>query len=92
MAAAITVSSMEKAEVSVANTTSSINTANRICPSGSFINTAGSTTKINPGPCPGSKLKANTAGKITKPANRDTSRFIHMMLLPERNKSCFLSK
>ena len=87
MVAAITVSSIENAEVSVAKTTNSINTANKYVPIGIFMKTAGNTTKIKPGPWPGSKPKANTAGKITKPASSDTNRFIHIIIWPERNIS-----
>ena len=50
MVAAMTVSNMENAEVSVAKTTNSINTANKYVPIGIFMKTAGNTTKIKPGP------------------------------------------
>ncbi|CWO49278.1 Uncharacterised protein [Neisseria meningitidis] len=87
MVEAMTVSNIENAEVSVAKTTSSINTANKTVPNGIFINTAGNTIKINPGPWLGSKPKANTAGKITRPASSETKRFIHIIVWPERNIS-----
>ena len=83
---------MENADVSVANATSTINTANSSVPNGIFWNTAGSTIKIKLGPASGLKPSANTAGKITKPDSKETSIFNHIMLFAERNRSCLLSK
>ena len=64
-----------------------ISYAKRVITDGIFMNTAGKTTKIKPGPWLGVAPKANTAGKMTRPASSDTSRFIHIMILPERNIS-----
>ncbi len=83
----MTVSNIENAEVSVAKTTRSMNTANKTVPNGIFMNTAGNTIKINPGTWLGTKPKANTAGKITRPASRETKRSIHIIVWPERNIS-----
>ena len=43
-------SSIENAEVSVANSTSTMNTTNSGTPSGNWANTAGKIAKISPGP------------------------------------------
>jgi hypothetical protein len=41
----------------------------KICPAAPILEkTAGRVIKVRPGPAPGSNPKANTAGKITRPA------------------------
>ena len=54
--------------VTAAKKTSAKNRIAKKVPPAIFANTIGSVPKISPGPCPGSRPKANTAGKIAIPA------------------------
>ena len=60
------------------------------CPEGPILaRTAGIVIKVRPGPAPGSKPKAKTAGKITKPANIATDVSLTTIYLAERGISSF---
>src|SRR5699024_3748256 len=65
-----------KDDVNVANKNSSKNKLKNNDPNGNSANAAGKTINNKPVPSAGSKPKANTTGKIAKPANNETKMFI----------------
>ena len=83
------ISSIEKAEVSVANKNRTINTSRNRLPNGMCSNTEGSMINSRPGPAVGSNPREKTAGKIASPANKETSRLSPTMEPAERTRfSC----
>ena len=64
---------MEIDDVIDAKMRSKKNSDEKIIPAGMFTKTCGRVIKIRPGPSPGFNPKEKTAGKIIKPAIRETS-------------------
>src|SRR5699024_5636676 len=66
--AATMISTIEKADVNVANKNNTKNTNKKKLPKGIWLNTAGRTTNNKPGPSVGSKPNWKKAGNMARPA------------------------
>ncbi len=76
VSAATTISSIENADVNVANRNKAKKNSKNNLPKMIWSKTDGKTIKSSPGPAVGSNPKENTAGKIASPARREMKRFM----------------
>lgn len=86
------ISSIEKADVKVANKNNNKNAIKKIVPNGIWLNTVGSTLNNNTGPASGAKPKENTAGKIANPAKNATNKLRTTIETADCGKFSFLDK